>query len=317
MPRGGRSGAETGKPPNAPGEARKTGGRGPSAAWWRLSLLCPTGCEDDFASVLGELTGAPVCAEPCEEGVLVWTNLPHRQGRATWRDIEVDLGRLARSLGIPTPGLQTSRVEEQEWLERWKQFFSPMVIGGKLLVRPPWTAPSVERAVKDVLIRPGLAFGTGLHATTKMCLESIVTTLEPGDAVLDVGAGSGILSIAAARLGAMIAVAVDNDPIALGECDRNRRENGVADQVLVLGGSLFAPLRGPWDIIVCNIEATSASQVARDAHGFLVPQGALILSGFTAETEQGVRHALDHGRFQLEERRCDDPWVCLTARSPG
>lgn len=285
--------------------------------WWRVSFVCPAGWEDDFASALGDLTGAPTCTEPCQTGTLVWTSLPDGPRRFSSRELELSLGRLAASLAVPPPPLRVSRVTEEEWLHKWKEFFSPVVIGGRLLVRPPWIAPGEYGPGKDVVIRPGLAFGTGLHATTKMSLESLAEMVRPDDVALDVGAGSGILSIAACKLGARLAVAVDNDLVALGECRRNCRENGVAGQTLIMSGSLVEPLRGRWDVLVCNIDAVCAGDIARKASNYLEADGVLILAGFTDEKEEDVREALTEGDFEVEGRRQEGPWVCLSARREG
>jgi ribosomal protein L11 methyltransferase len=220
----------------------------------------------------------------------------------------------AAALGVPAPRLKVAVASEEDWLERWKEFFVPVAIGETLLVRPPWAAGEREGGRKEVVIRPGLAFGTGLHATTKMCLEFLAETVKGGERVVDVGAGSGVLSIAACKLGAEVAVAVDNDPVALRECRRNCAENGVLGRVLILGGSLLSALRGRQDLLVCNIEAGAACEVARRGNEALKARGCLILAGFTSEREAEVSRALVQGGFLLEGRRQEGPWVSFSAR---
>ena len=303
-------------------------GRHEGRKWWTVSFLCPLEWEEEFAAALREFSGAATCSELQKEAAVVWTSFPDEpslHSRSRWQE---GLERLAAEFCLIPPTLQIAETSEEDWLEGWKQFFSPVTIGKRLVVRPPWVTPEGWGGRRQVVIQPGLAFGTGLHATTKMCLEFLAEVISGGERILDVGAGSGVLSIAACKLGAQIAVAVDNDPLTLRECQRNCDENGVADSVVMVEGSLLGPVRGRgstllttlstskgWDLLVCNIDETCCREVARSAGRYLVAEGGLILAGFTIEKEMGVRSAMAEGGFRLAGRRQDGPWLCFFGRA--
>ena len=217
-----------------------------------------------------------------------------------------DAGRVAasrlRGRGLD-PELRTHR--DRDWIAAGREGFGPRLFGGRLWIVPEWCeAPADAAAV--VRLAPGLAFGTGTHPTTELCLEWLAEAELAGKRVIDYGAGSGILALAAARLGAAEVVAVDNDPQALAAARANAKRNGVEVAV-------FAPGALPADaadVIVANILARPLVALANTLVSRLRPGGRLVLSGITAEQADAVAAAYA-GRARLLGRRVRDGWVRL------
>ena len=190
-------------------------------------------------------------------------------------------------------GGEIAELADQDWSEGWKAGLGPMAIG-RVFVRPSWIAAAAPPGMVEVVLDPGMAFGTGSHPTTSLCLEALSARLEGRGAlrVLDVGTGSGLLAIAARRLGAAAVVASDNDPVALRVAAENAAANGVE---LELRGDDVAELPGPFDLILANILANTLVELAPAIAGQLAPGGVVLLSGIlgpqAAEVEAAYRAA--------------------------
>ena len=158
------------------------------------------------------------------------------------RILEAKLDRLQRKTGI-SAAVSYTRIDEQDWAEAWKEYFWPEKIGDRIVVKPTWRDYTAEPDELVVEIDPGMAFGTGTHPTTALCIRMIEAYLEPGDCFLDVGSGSGILSIAAAKLGAGRIIGVDNDEVAVSVAEKNLLLNGVSEKRFTLhcGNLLVKP----------------------------------------------------------------------------
>jgi ribosomal protein L11 methyltransferase len=198
----------------------------------------------------------------------------------------------------------------------WKAFFKASRVGKRIIVKPPWiTLRPSERIIID--IEPGMAFGTGTHPTTRLCLREleeriavIPESLETRPSVLDVGTGSGILSIAAVKLGARHVVGIDIDQRALGNARRNIRINGLRGKIW-LRKTTISQLRGHFDVVVVNIDLRTVEEMRDHLRGRVVKDGTLILSGFLdGEVEPVKRHFTD-GFFRLREISREDGWACL------
>jgi len=179
--------------------------------------------------------------------------------------------------------LERREMDEEEWSESWKRFFWPQRIGRRLVVKPTWRKWSTRRG--DVLLEldPGMAFGTGTHPTTTLCLELLERMLRPGQSVLDLGTGSGILLLAAARLGAGRGVGLDQDPMATVIARRNLILNGVGTgSFAVLNGDLTAPLRGRFDLLLANILTGVVLRLLPELDRILTPGGRFICSGINS-----------------------------------
>ncbi|HUG55777.1 MAG TPA: 50S ribosomal protein L11 methyltransferase [Candidatus Limnocylindrales bacterium] len=225
------------------------------------------------------------------------------------RRVREALGHLqAFGLG-PVGALSVRRIEDEDWLEAWKASVTP-VRAGPFLVRPTWSDAGADGAVV-LSLDPGMAFGTGLHPTTQQCLERIGALDLAGRALLDVGTGSGILAIAAAKRGAARVVGVDDDPVAIRAAVENVARNAVAVEV-ALGSAADVP--GTFDLVVANIVAPVLVAIAPALRARLAPGGALVLAGVTLGREAEVVAAFRAAGLAAAERDRRDDWVCLVLR---
>lgn len=197
-------------------------------------------------------------------------------------------------------GGEIAEVPDQDWGETWKRDLRPFLVG-RVFVRPSWIAEPPPPGCAEVVLDPGMAFGTGSHPTTALCLGAISRILEerPGQRLLDVGTGSGLLAIAAARLGAAEVVGTDNDPVALEVARENAGRNGVALR-LHLVPVAPAELRGPFDLVVANILANTLVELAPELAAQVAPGGRLLLSGLLAGQEEEVRQAYLRAGLQAD-----------------
>ncbi len=184
---------------------------------------------------------------------------------------------------------EVREVADEDWGERWKAGLAPFTVG-RVHIRPTWTEGAVPAGAVEVVLDPGMAFGTGTHPTTSLCLAALQTLLAaaPGAEVLDVGTGSGLLAIAAAKLGARRVVGTDIDPVALRVAEENAERNGVELELLL------APpgeVEGHFGIAVANILANTLLELAPELAARVAPGGALLLSGLLAGQEDEVRGA--------------------------
>ena len=236
-------------------------------------------------------------------------------------DVKMQLETALRYMNMmypmPTPSYKV--VDEQDWAEAWKAHYKPVRIGGRLLIRPAWVELDLQPGDLEIALDPGMAFGTGTHPTTQLCLESLEALTPPGAQVLDLGCGSGILTIAAAKLGAAHVLALDIDPVAVEVTQENIVKNGVADKVTVGRGSLESVVSSArrFDLIVVNILARIIIQMCDEHLGETVRPGGLgIFSGIIAEQADDVEAALRKAGLEPYKRRQQGDWVAIEARRP-
>ena len=202
---------------------------------------------------------------------------------------------------------------EEDWINNWKQYFKPIPVGQKLLIRPTWeeVKDSGGRTVLD--LDPGLAFGTGTHETTRLCMELLEQYVRPGMNVLDVGCGSGILSVAALLLGADKAVGVDIDELAVKTAVENAEINHVEDRFTGICGNLTDHVTGTYDIVVANIVADVIIMLTKDVEQFMKPDTVYLMSGIIDTREQDVLTAVEQ-HFTIIDRKEEKGWVALSAK---
>ncbi len=217
-----------------------------------------------------------------------------------------------RAEGIPFALSQDSCVEE-DWINNWKKYFHPIPVGEKLLIRPLWEDEYDPQGRTVLHLEPGLAFGTGTHETTRLCLELLEKYITPGVDFLDMGCGSGILSVAALLLGAKSAVGVDIDPLAVKTAQENAQTNGVADRFTGICGNLAEKVTGKFQVVAANIVADVVILLSKDAPRFLTPDSTYIVSGIIDTREQDVLNALEP-TFQVIERREEKGWVAMALK---
>jgi ribosomal protein L11 methyltransferase len=216
--------------------------------------------------------------------------------------------------------IRVDTVADQDWADAWKQHFHVMRITDRIVVKPAWKP--FDPGPEDIVIHldPGMAFGTGTHPSTCMCLEQIQTCLTSGQTFLDVGCGSGILMIAAAKLGASKLTGVDTDPVAVAVARENLEKNQVPDdRYHLVAGTLDQVDKTPYDLIAANIIAQTLVALMPDIRSRMAPGGRAILSGIIQERVPEVKKALDLNGLTIEHQAFDDEWVTLTVacRQPG
>lgn len=202
---------------------------------------------------------------------------------------------------------------EEDWINNWKKYFKPIPVGERLLVRPMWEE-EYDAGDRVVLhLEPGLAFGTGTHETTRLCMELLEKYIEPNDTLLDMGCGSGILSVAGLLLGAESAVGVDIDALAVKTAIANAEVNGVSDKFTGICGNLAEKVSGKFDVVVANIVADIVILLTQDAPRFMNPDTIYIMSGIIDTREDDVLACLAE-KFELIDRREEKGWVALAAK---
>jgi ribosomal protein L11 methyltransferase len=230
------------------------------------------------------------------------------------------LGHL-QAFGLRTIGeLRTRLLHEEDWAEAWKAYFPVLRVGRRLVIRPTWRRH--RRAPDDVVLAldPGMAFGTGLHPTTRLCLAALESISDDGRIdrarILDVGCGSGILAIAAVKLGATDALGVDTDPIAIESTLANARRNRLVRRIRARIGSLPSG-EPPFDVVLANLIAGVLVPLAGALHDELRPGGTLLASGIFIDREGEVRSAFEAVGLVMTDRTDEGDWVALTAVRPG
>jgi ribosomal protein L11 methyltransferase len=198
----------------------------------------------------------------------------------------------------------------------WRAHLGPMPIGARFVILPGDAPAELDPALIPLRLDPGAAFGSGSHPTTRMCVALLEETVRPGDRVFDLGCGSGILAIAALKLGAASALGADIDPEAERMTRENADNNGVAAQLVFRLGSVETAAGAQFDLVTANILADVLVELlGKGLAGTVAPGGALILSGIRAEREAAIAQALGAAGFGVAERRATDGWVALLARS--
>lgn len=201
---------------------------------------------------------------------------------------------------------------KEEWENNWKQYFHTMEIGDRLVIKPKWEVYDNKDNKTVLSIEPGLAFGSGTHETTRLCLETLEPYITPETTVLDIGCGSGILSIAALLLGAKQATAVDIDALAVKTARENGLENGFTETTYqVYCGNLADRVTGKFDVVVANIVADVIILFCKDVARFLNDGGVFITSGIIDTRESDVLKAFAQYGFKVRARHTKNGWVCF------
>ena len=221
------------------------------------------------------------------------------------------LARLEQNSGIRCR-VEYDTVAEQDWAESWKAHFEPERVGARTVIRPSWR--TYRAAAGDVVIEidPGMAFGTGTHPTTALCISLIEGHLKPADAFLDVGTGSGILMIAAARLGAKSVQGVDNDPVAIEVAQKNLLANRIPD-FDIAAGHLVDDLDGPFDVVAANILSEVVLDLLPGVIRVLKKSGVFICSGIVSPQKRAVLAGLHKAGFEIVEVSEKAGWIAMAA----
>ncbi len=205
-------------------------------------------------------------------------------------------------------------VAEEDWADSWKQYFKPQKIGQNFVVRPSWEEYEASEGDRVILIDPGMAFGTGLHATTRLCLRALETLVQPGDSIADVGTGSGILAIGAILLGAKEVISTDNDPLAVKIAIENAELNNLAQKISVEVSEV--PPTGLFEIVVANILPDVILGMADELVNAVKPGGYLIVSGIIDRRAEDVRQGLLTRGLTDLVTTAEAEWVAIVAQKP-
>ncbi len=304
-------------------------------SWFELNIHVPSAGIDLVCNELAELGSEGVTVEerdldtfvvpdPDEippENYQIKAYFPQNEKQADLEELVRD--RLAW-LGPLVPGLlpltiESRPVQNEDWAEGWKQHFSAVHIGKRLIVKPTWEALTPVADEVIVNIDPGMAFGTGTHGTTRLCLEALANLYETPPhppRVLDVGTGSGILAIAAAVLGAQRVLACDIEEESCRTATENAKINEVLDRLEITGAPLET-LEDGFDVVVANILAEENIRLGTELTTRLAPGGTLILSGILQEKEALVTRAFAAFNLTGPVVSREDEWVCLQYRKEG
>ena len=206
------------------------------------------------------------------------------------------------------------KTHEEDWANNWKKYYKPSKVGEKIVVKPIWEDYEKKDDELVVELDPGMAFGTGDHETTRMCIQALEKYVEKDSTVFDVGTGSGILAIAAAKLGAKKAVGVDLDPVAVESAKENVSYNNL-DNIEVLYGNLVEVIEGKADIVVANIIAEIICILIDDVKRVLKQGGMFITSGIIHERVKMVTDKLEESGFEVIKVNKDGEWNCIIAKA--
>ncbi|MCP3807610.1 50S ribosomal protein L11 methyltransferase [Paenibacillus sp. Lou8.1] len=215
-------------------------------------------------------------------------------------------------------------VDEDDWANAWKQYFKPLRVSDRLTIKPTWEEyePASEEE-KIIELDPGMAFGTGTHPTTSLCLRTLESVIKGGEEVIDVGTGSGILAIGAVKLGAKHVLALDLDPVAVSSARENTRLNGLEERITIKESDLLSVLNAsdptlgiqlPVKLVVANILAEIILLFIDDVYKALEPGGIYIASGIWKNKEEVVETALKVAGFEIAEISRDEDWLAFVAR---
>ena len=209
--------------------------------------------------------------------------------------------------------VEHEKMHEEDWANTWKQYYKPTKVGEKIVVKPIWEEYEAKDGELVVDLDPGMAFGTGTHETTRMCIQSLEKYVKEDSTVFDVGCGSGILAIAAAKLGAKLAVGVDLDPVAVESSIENVGYNKLKN-IEILHGNLVEVIDGKADIVVANILAEIICILTDDVKRVLKDGGVFITSGTIHDRVDMVCEKLEATGFEVMEKNRDGEWNCIVAK---
>lgn len=253
------------------------------------------------------------------EGVIVKAYLPDKnfnkqkmdeikQAITNLKEFDIDIGHNY---------VTATEVKEEDWATAWKQYYHPVQVSNRITIVPTWEDYR-KKSNEELIIEldPGMAFGTGTHPTTVMCIQALEKTVQKGDTVIDIGTGSGVLSIAAALLGAKKVTALDLDEVAVESAKQNIKLNKLDDFVEVKQGNLLQGVNDQADIIIANILADVIISLTKDTISRLKDGGYFITSGIIMQKYDDVKSSLDEAGFEIVETLIIEDWVTIIARRP-
>ena len=309
--------------------------------WAEVSVDTSHEATDLVSEILQELGAAGVVIEDpallneyIRSGLWDYTDLRESEEtevvrvKAYWaldEELEGKLQHLAVRLdGLASNGIDKGAgavswkaVADEDWAETWKEFFHTEKIGARTVIKPTWEEYEVKVGEIVVELDPGAAFGTGQHATTSLCIRALEDLVRPGMTVFDVGTGSGVLAIVAAKLGAKRVEAVDFDPVAVRVARENVRQNGAEDVVRTGRSDLLKSVEGRADLIIANIIADIIVRLFGEVKGSLAAGGTMLLSGIIEDRLADVVEAAGRHGFSVEKIEQEKGWAAVVVKGGG
>jgi ribosomal protein L11 methyltransferase len=292
-----------------------------SNSWWEIKIECVTELEESIFWRLSEFGCKGMSTQQRGNEILIAAYISQAQVKLLEvSDLSLQCEADARAIGCALPETKCSLIDEEDWSSSWKQHWQPQPIGDRLLINPAWIEPPTDSDRIILTLDPGVAFGTGTHATTQLCLEALEMRLQPGSnlTIADIGCGSGILSTAALLLGAQQVYAVDNDPLAVKATGENRDLNLIATEKLIVDlGSidrLQAMIPEPVDGFVCNILADVIMELAPSMAALVKPKGWAILSGILSSQAADVSNVLEKQGWIVGTVWNRQEWSCINLK---
>lgn len=294
-----------------------------SNSWWEIRILCVPQLEESIFWRLERFGCSGTATEIKGASALIRAYIPQFQVQlldlaalSLWLNQDAILNQVA------TPLMQWKLIDEEDWSSSWKQHWQITEIGDRFLITPAWLTPPENTNRKIILLDPGVAFGTGAHQTTQLCLESLEMRLFPeqiGESVIaDIGCGSGILSVGAVLLGAQKVYAVDTDPLAVQSARSNRHLNRIDPYELVINKGSVAELLelipDGVDGILCNILAEVILDMIPQLTALAKPTSWMILSGILVNQSQGIAEKLQEYDWIVATIWKKDDWCCFNVR---
>lgn len=232
--------------------------------------------------------------------------------------IQEELKEMSEYMVLGSLKLETGESDEEDWAHNWKAYYKPFMIGDRILVKPIWETieKDSEFGTAEIVIEidPGMAFGSGTHETTSMCIKALDKYLKPTDTLIDLGCGSGILGIAGIKLGAEHATLIDLDLSAIKIAKENCESNHVSNNVTVIHGDLLENVTGVVDVVVANIFADIIIGVTEDVKKVLKHEGLFISSGIIVERLEDVRQKIESSGFEIIEILKESGWVAIVSK---
>jgi ribosomal protein L11 methyltransferase len=322
--------------------------------WHEVTVLALEPSQEMVSHYLYEYGAAGVSIEeswtpdkPRDTSLGQWFDRPLNNIRPGYAEIkgyfseDTDIGQVVEQLesalaGLPEYGydageysISVKEVQDEDWAEAWKTYFKPLKISERLTIKPSWEAYTPRGDEIVIELDPGMAFGTGTHPTTALCLRTLESVIRGGEKVIDVGTGSGILAIGAIKLGASRVLALDLDPVAVSSATQNVALSGLQDVIEVRKSDLLGVLKQqdegnhgdltvhpPVDIVVANILAEIILQFTADVMNVLKPGGIYIASGIYKNKEEAVEAGLLAAGFEIKDRMREEDWIAFVALKP-
>lgn len=282
--------------------------------WHCLRLEVPAACAEDVGAWAYELGSCGLQVEEAGERSRLSA---YFAATCDLAGVRSELARRLAALGL-LPPMDSECVEERDWEAEWRRFFAPVWASERIVIHPSWIPVAITEGQIAVQIDPKMAFGTGEHESTQLCLQALESYLRPGARCLDLGTGSGVLSIAAALLGAGPVLAVDIDERAVANARENAACNGIsAEQVEVRLGGVEAVAERSFDLILANIQSHVLRPLLARLRGLLAADGRIAFSGLLAREEADFCRWVAEAHLEVDAMLAKEAWICVVARNGG